>query len=255
MLKITSVNVAYGKRRVLHNITLTVQPGSVVALIGPNGAGKSSLIRAISGTLPLQSGHITIRDQEVSHLSPQQRARWMAVVPQARNLPGAFTAFETVAFGRTPYLNWFGQLSKSDEEAVTQAMRRTGSAELADRQVGELSGGEQQRLLVARALAQSAPYLLMDEPTTHLDLQHQLGVLNLVRDLAHQDGLAVLLALHDLNLVARFADQVALLVGGEIQAYGEPGDVLNASQLSQAYHVPLQVVPSISGHPSMIMPV
>ena len=132
-------------------------------------------------------------------------------------------------------------------------MQRTDTLELAERRVGELSGGEQQRLLLARALAQAAPILLMDEPTTHLDLQYQFGLLEQVRSLAEQDNLAVLVALHDLNLVARYADRVALLVGGTLQAIGTPAEVLTADRLSQVYHVPLQAVP-VPGGPPVIIP-
>jgi iron complex transport system ATP-binding protein len=188
------------------------------------------------------------------HLKPVQRARWVAVVPQARNLPLAFTGWETVALGRTPHLNWLGQLSAQDEAHIRQVMERTDTLDLADRPVGEMSGGEQQRLLIARALAQAAPILLLDEPTAHLDLQYQYGLLDLVHDLAHQDGLAVLLALHDLNLVARYADRVALLVGGKLQAYGTPAEVLNAPLLSQAYHIPLEIVSPGESAPLLVLP-
>ena len=133
-------------------------------------------------------------------------------------------------------------------------MERTNTLELADRPLGELSGGEQQRLLLARALAQAAPILLLDEPTTHLDLQYQFGLLDVVRDLADQDGLAVLLALHDLNLVARYADRVALLVGGRIQAAGAPAEVLNAATLSLAYHIPLEVISPGESAPLLVLP-
>jgi iron complex transport system ATP-binding protein len=151
-------------------------------------------------------------------------------------------------------LNWLGQVSEQDKTCIRQAMARTDTLELADRQVGELSGGEQQRLLLARSLAQSAPVLLMDEPTTHLDLQHQISILNLVHELAHQDGLAVLVALHDLNLVARYTDQVMLLLNGEIQALGNPGDVLTRDILSSAYHLPLSVIQNGQGNFPWIIP-
>jgi ABC-type cobalamin/Fe3+-siderophores transport system ATPase subunit len=242
LLEVTHLDAGYSARPVLHAIDLNLAPGTVMALIGPNGAGKSTLIKALSGVIPVRSGTVSVGGHPLHELSTAQRARWLAVVPQARNLPPAFTAWETVAMGRTPYLNWLGQLSEKDETAVRQAMQRTDTQALADRPVGELSGGEQQRLLVARALAQSAPILLLDEPTTHLDLQHQLNLLTLARSLAHQDGLAVLVALHDLNMVARYADQVALMVEGRLQISGAPSEVLEAERLSAVYHVPLKVV-------------
>jgi iron complex transport system ATP-binding protein len=259
MLEAQTLCVSYpihndGSREVLHGVSLKLEPGSILGLIGPNGAGKSTLVRSLSGVVPLQSGRVLVNGQPLSSLKPNQRARWVAVVPQARNLPPAFTGWETVALGRTPYLNWLGQLSSQDEAHIRQVMERTNTLELADRPVGEMSGGEQQRLLIARALAQAAPILLLDEPTAHLDLQYQYGLLDLVHDLAHKDGLAVLLALHDLNLVARYADRVALLVGGRLQALGAPAEVLNAQQLSLAYHIPLEVISPGATTPLFVIP-
>ncbi len=254
ILEVRSLNVNYGARQVLKEVSLCLPAGRVFGLIGPNGAGKSTLIRAISGVIPVLSGQILVEGQPLVRLSSPQRARWLAVVPQARNLPPAFTAWETVALGRTPYLNWLGQISDQDRDCIKNAMTRTDTLGLADRPVGELSGGEQQRLLLARALAQSAPILLMDEPTTHLDLQHQVSLLNLARDLAHRDGLAVLIALHDLNLVARYTDQVILLVEGKIQAEGTPVQVLTPALLSRAYNLPLSVIPKGQAGQPLIIP-
>jgi iron complex transport system ATP-binding protein len=254
MLETQSLYVAYKGRPVLKDINLKLVPGQVVSLIGPNGAGKTTLIRAMSGVLPCQSGQVLVNGLKLLHLSPAQRSRWVAVVPQARNLPPAFSGRETVAMGRTPYLNWLGQLSQRDEDIIHNAMQRTSTFELADRLVGELSGGEQQRLFIARALAQAAPILLLDEPTSHLDLQYQFSLLDLVRELAKKDGLSVLLALHDLNLVARYSDQVILLVGGQVQAVGAPDEVLTSAYLSQAYHLPLRILPAGSGTPLMVLP-
>lgn len=254
MLSIHSLFVSYGSRQVLHDVSLDVPAGCVVGLIGPNGAGKSTLIRAISGVVPIQSGQIQVDGRNLTHLSPPERARLMAVVPQARSLPPAFTVSEVVLLGRTPHLNWLGQVSKQDEERAYQAMQRTDTLSLADRPVGELSGGEQQRLLIARALAQEAPILLLDEPTSHLDLQYQVSLLGLVRDLARCDHLAILLALHDLNMVARYADRIALLVKGEIQACGMPAEVLDPALLSRIYRVPLQAVDTGRSGPTLIIP-
>jgi ABC-type cobalamin/Fe3+-siderophores transport system ATPase subunit len=254
VLEVSALNVYYGLRHVLKSVAFDLSAGSILGLIGPNGAGKSTLIRAISGVAPVRSGQIFLGGHALAQLTSPQRARWLAVVSQARNLPPAFTAWETVALGRTPYLNWLGQISEQDQACISRAMTRTDTLELADRRVGELSGGEQQRLLLARALAQSAPILLMDEPTTHLDLQHQINILNLVRELAHQDGLAVLVALHDLNLVARYTDRVMLILDGEIQAQGTPEEVLRRDILSSAYHLPLRVIPNGQGNYPLIIP-
>lgn len=250
MLKVNSISVGYGDRTVLQQVSFDLPPGSILALIGPNGVGKSTLIRALSGLLPLRAGQVCVDGRDLAGMSAQERARLMAVVPQARNLPPAFTGLEMVTLGRTPHLNWLGQTSPQDDAIVQHAMEITETLPLAGRRLAELSGGEQQRLLLARALAQAAPILLLDEPTTHLDLQYQLGLLNQVRALVHDRALppekrpSALVALHDLNLVARYADRVALLLGGRLRALGTPAEVLTPDLLSEVYHVPLQVITS-----------
>ena len=249
MLKIQSLSVSYGSRRILHDISLEVQSGEVLALIGPLGAGKSTLIRALSGVIPY-SGRVRTNGDDVASLSTLQRARYIATVPQAVALPPAYTVWETVLFGRTPHLGFLGQPSQTDEEIARQSLARVSALPFADRRVGELSGGEQQRILLARALCQSTPILLLDEPTAHLDLQYQVGLLELVNRLAHRDKLAVLVALHDLNLAAHYADRIALMVAGEIKAGGKPEDVLRPELIEQAYCLPVQVV----RHPFLDIP-
>jgi len=226
----------------LNGVSFSLNSGEVLAVIGPNGAGKTSLLRALSGIQPAESGQMLLDGRDVAKLSPVERARWMAVVPQARQLPALFTGYQTVMLGRTPHINWLGRTLPQDEAAVHQAMQRTGTLELAERRVDELSGGEQQRLLLARALAQGSPLLLLDEPTTHLDLHYQISLMDNIRSLAHDDGLAVLLVTHDLHLVARYSNRVALLVGGELLSQGTPQEVLTPDLLSRAYQIPAEAV-------------
>ena len=242
MIEIKNLNVHYGARHVLKNISLNVKHGEILALLGPNGSGKSTLIRAISGVVRA-TGFIQLADCSLAGLSPANRARLAAVVPQTVLLPPVFTVLETVLLGRTPYLNFMGQLSEADREIARCALVKADALPLADRCVGELSGGEQQRVLLARALAQSTPVLLLDEPTAHLDLPHQIGLLELVHRLAHQENLTVLITLHDLNLAARYADRVALIADGEIKAEGSPAQVLSADTISSVYQWPVQVIP------------
>lgn len=253
MLQVNSLCVHYGSRAVLKDITFSVQAGEILGVIGPNGAGKTTLIRALSGVAAAGSGEVFVGGTPLERLSPGERARRVAVVPQARSLPPAFTGWELVLLGRTPHLNWLGHVSRSDKERVNQALERAQALDLASRRLGELSGGEQQRLLLARALAQEAPLLLLDEPTTHLDLQYQVSLLDQVRSLALTERLAVVIALHDLNLVSRYADRVALLVDGRLHALGQPADVLQAELLGQVYNLPLQVLHNTaSGHPVIL---
>jgi iron complex transport system ATP-binding protein len=249
MLKIQNLSVSYGSREILHDISLEVKSGVVLALIGPNGAGKSTLIRAASGVIPY-TGHVRTNGDDFASLAPMQRAKYIATVPQAVSLPPAYSVWETVLLGRTPYLGFLGQPSKTDEEVARQSLARVSALPFAERRVGELSGGEQQRVLLARALCQSTPILLLDEPTAHLDLQYQVGLLELVSELAHKDHLAVLIALHDLNLAAHYADRIALMVAGNIKAVGRATDVLKPELIEEAYCLPVQVV----NHPFLDLP-
>jgi ABC-type cobalamin/Fe3+-siderophores transport system ATPase subunit len=254
MLTIENLSASYGSHRVLTSVSLEVNSGEVLALIGPNGAGKSTLVRAVSGVVPVQSGVVRTNGNNLLSLPPMQRARFLAVVPQAANMPPAFTTWETVLLGRTPYLNFLGQVSAKDEKIVRNALRKVDALGLAERRVGELSGGEQQRVLLARALAQSTPILLLDEPTTNLDLHYQESFMQIVRKRTHEENLAVLIALHDLNLAARYADRVALLVSGEIEAVGTPQQVLTPELISKAYHLPVRVIPHPFTNAPLVLP-
>jgi iron complex transport system ATP-binding protein len=250
MLEIKTLTVTYGTHLALIDITLSVQPGEILAIVGPNGAGKTTLMRVVSGTLKQKHGQVIVDGMDVTTLSPSERARYMAVVPQARQLPQNFSVWHTVLLGRTPYLNWLGQPSEADRRRTTWAMERTQIMPLAERRIDELSGGEQQRVLLARALAQDTPILLLDEPTAHLDLHHQATILSLVRELVDERQLAVLMALHDLNLVSLYADRVAVLKKGQLSSVGLPNQVLNPEHLSEVYQVPLLVV----NHPDYDIP-
>jgi len=236
------MTVAYGQMVAIQDITLQVNPGEILALIGPNGAGKTTLIRAVTGLLPIRSGNIHVNGKELTQLSTIQRARLLAVVPQARQLGGAYSVEQAVMMGRTAYMGWLGRDTAADRDAVRLALQQTSLEGLAGRHIATLSGGEQQRVLLARALAQATPVLLLDEPTNHLDLQHQANLLSLVRQLAREQDLAVLMAMHDLNLVSISADKVALLVGGRLVQLGTSQEVLNGELISQAYQTPVEVI-------------
>ena len=255
MLELKSITVAYSAHVALQEVSLCLSSGEVLALIGPNGAGKSTLIRAVSGVLPVRSGGIFSDGVDLTVLSTARRARLLAVVPQARQMGGAFTVEQTVLLGRTAYMSWLGKAGEEDWARVWQAMEQTSTTHLAGRRIAELSGGEQQRVLLARALAQDTPILLLDEPTNHLDLQHQASLLSLVRQLARDGGLAVLMAMHDLNQVSMYSDRVALLVEGRLKAVGEPGEVLNAGNIRAAYHTDVQVISHPDNGNPLILPV
>lgn len=241
MLNIQSLTVDYPDRRALDDVSLDVERGEILAVIGPNGAGKSTLIRTVSGILKANHGRVLCQGRDLSQMPERQRARLISVVPQATNLGGAFSVEQTVILGRTAFIGWMGVPDDEDKRQVNRALQQTDLDAFRDRRVAELSGGEQQRVLVARALAQNAAAMLLDEPTNHLDLQHQSRLLGLIRDLAVKNDLAVLMALHDLNLVSLYADRVALLVGGKLLALGTPEAVLTKANIRQAYQTSVEV--------------
>jgi iron complex transport system ATP-binding protein len=241
-LEIRGMTITYGETEALSNVSLNVAPGEVVALIGPNGAGKSTLIRGISGIIPIHNGQVLFDGSELTSLSNSERARILGVVPQARQLGGAFTVKQTIMLGRTAYMGWLGKARHEDDAAVDWAMQQTGVVDLAARRNAELSGGEQQRVLLARALAGRTPVLLLDEPTNHLDLQHQINFLSLVRELTRRENLVVLMAMHDLNQISTYADRVALLVGGRLFAIGTPTEVLTLENINAAYQTPVEII-------------
>jgi iron complex transport system ATP-binding protein len=250
-LELHSISAAYGPRTVLHNVSLAVADGEVLALAGPNGAGKSTLIRVLSGVLPASAGEVRLEGVDLLRLPPGQRARRVAVVPQMIHLPESYTVAEIVLMGRTPHLSLWAGESKHDCEVAWAAMSAVRVQDLSGRQVGELSGGEQQRVVLARALAQEPRVLLLDEPTAHLDLKHQVGVLELVRALAQERELAVLMTLHDLNQASLYANRVALMRLGEIVAQGTAREVFTSERLSQVYGVPV----AVSQHPGRDVPI
>ena len=240
-LSFDQVSAGYHDRLVLKDISVSFSPGKISALIGPNGAGKSTLIKTASGIIPVTNGRVKVNGFDISKVNSSERARLISVIPQARNLPSAFTVREVVLMGRTAYSGWFGQFSSTDLEIVEQAMQRTDTFSLAERRIGELSGGEAQRVLLARAIAQQSKVMLLDEPTTHLDIQYQVNLLDLILKLTKEDHLVVVLAIHDLNLVSRYADHIALLVDGRIQADGSPAEVLQPEILSTAYQLEMKI--------------
>jgi iron complex transport system ATP-binding protein len=254
MLKIHNLSVYYGERQVLRDVALGIHSGEVVALIGPNGAGKSTLIRAVSGVIPVRDGRIRVNGTDVTSLSSMQRARQISVVPQAVSMPPAFTVWETVLLGRTPYLNFLGQTSATDEALARRALEQVDMLPLRESRMDQISGGEQQRVLLARALAQATPILLMDEPTAHLDLRHQIDLLKLIVAQVREKNLTVLIALHDLNLASMFADRIAIIENGQVCVAGSPGETLTAEILRSVYHLPVHIVQHPESGVPLIVP-
>ena len=241
-LEIRGLHVAYGARTVLKGIDLAVQPGEVLGLVGPNGCGKTTLIRAITRVTPWRSGEVLVGNVPVSGLSRRELAQRIAVVPQMTPLPIGYSALDMVLMGRTPHLGFLEHEGAEDYAISREALARAGAAAMADRRVDELSGGEQQNVVLARALAQRTPVLLLDEPTAHLDIGHQMAVAALVRSLAHNHGIAVLAAIHDLTLASLSCDRVTVMAGGGILAEGTPAQALTVENIERAYGARVRVL-------------
>jgi iron complex transport system ATP-binding protein len=251
-VEVVGLGAAYGRTRVLDGVRLTVEPGGWLAVIGPNGSGKSTLLRSILGFQP-HEGTVRIDGLSTSGMPRRVRARNLAYAPQRPVLPEAVVVRDYVALGRTPHRALLAPPRAVDRRVVEDVMERLGLVPFADRLLRTLSGGEQQRAVLARALAQQPRVLLLDEPTAALDLGHAQQVLELVDRLRRQDGLTVLSSLHDLTLAGQYADRLALLSGGRVVEEGTPGEVLTAAALERHYGARADVVQAASG--PVVLPV
>ena len=240
VLCLDGVEAGYGRRQVLFGVDLEVRAGEVVGVIGPNGAGKSTLVNVVSRALPVRAGSVRVDGRPVERYGRRALAQRLAVVPQAAGLPDGFLVIEVVRMGRTPFVGLWRGAGPEDEAEVERAMRQTGVWGLAERPVERLSGGERRRVVLARALAQRPRLLLLDEPTSHLDLRYQAELLRAARAAA-AEGVGVLLVLHDLNLAARVCDRLVLLTEGRVVASGAVPEVLAQGRLERAYRTEVEV--------------
>ncbi|TDS86340.1 MULTISPECIES: ABC transporter ATP-binding protein [Nesterenkonia] len=239
-LRTESVSVSYGASPVVHDASVELLPGGVTALIGPNGSGKSTLLRGIC-RLAHTTGRVTLDGSDSAALSPRAFAKRLTILAQQRPTPGGLTVSEVVELGRHPHRKRFSRTDQACEKAVERAIALTGLEELRHRPVAELSGGQLQRVWLATCLAQETDVLLLDEPTTFLDLKHQMSLLDLIHDLADTHGLTIGVVLHDLEQAADIADRVILVSEGRITATGTPAEVMTAERLSATFGVDIQV--------------
>jgi iron complex transport system ATP-binding protein len=246
------VRVTLGGNTILDGVDLTVATGEWVAVIGPNGAGKSTMLRAVGGLLPV-AGSISIFGTPAARLSRRQRARLVATVAQAPVVPAGMAVFDYVLLGRTPYIPPLGRESAADLAAAGEVLTRLDLHRFAGRELATLSGGERQRVFLARALAQGAPLLLLDEPTTALDIGHQQEVLDLVDELRRDHGLTVLATMHDLSIAGEYADRMVLLASGRVAASGPPREVLTEELLATHYSARVRVIEG--DHGPLVVPV
>lgn len=250
-LRLEGLTLAYGDRVILDAISFGVKAGELLGIVGPNGCGKSTLIKGVTRVMPLKSGRVYVDDRSAAAMSQEELARFIAVVPQHSSLPEAFTAFEVVLMGRTPHLGFLRYEGQKDVDTAIHAMRLTDTWPLATRRVDELSGGEKQRLTIARALTQQPRIILLDEPTSHLDINYQIETLELISSLCRREGMAVLAALHDLNLAAQYCDRIIMLNGGKIFAEGDAAAVVTPANVKRVYGADV----CISPHPVNRLPV
>jgi iron complex transport system ATP-binding protein len=250
-LSFEGVTVRFGERRVLDQVSFEVAPGEVVGLVGHNGSGKTTLLRAATRVLTPESGTVNLAGQPLAEYSRRELARALATVPQDTMLSYPFSALEVVLMGRAPHQPLLGLDSPADLACARAAMERLDIAELADRSIQKLSGGERQLVMFARALAQEPDTLLLDEPTAFLDLRHRIDLLSAVRERVNEGGSALVVS-HDLGLIARACDRLVLLAAGKIVAQGRPADVLEPEVLQRAFGIEADIVFAPDGSPLVV---
>lgn len=235
MLEISGLWFRYGRTAVLKDISFQLRPGEILSIVGPNGVGKTTLLRCLLGILKSSQGEVFIERAPARRMSPKERARHLAYVPQNEPLHLPVKVLDVVLMGRRPQIGWIP--SNRDLEIVERIISRMGLEQIVLRDFDRLSGGQRQKVMLARAFAQESRYLLLDEPTSNLDLKHQLEVMELLVQMAKQKCLGVLLAIHDLNLAARFSDRMMMLRGGDVFCLGEPVNVLREETIREVYGV------------------
>jgi iron complex transport system ATP-binding protein len=249
------LTLGYGERTVVEHLDLDVVDGGITAVIGPNGCGKSTLLRALGRLLRPRGGEVLLDGRRIGELPTRDVARTLGMLPQSPTAPEGLTVADLVTRGRHPHQSWFRQWSRDDEAVVTEAMAWTGVSDLADRPVDTLSGGQRQRAWIAMALAQGTDLLLLDEPTTHLDLAHAVDVLDLVDRLHADRGRTVVMVLHDLSLAARYADHLVAMRDGRIVAQGPPREVVTPELLADAFGLHAAVLPDPVSDGVLVVPI
>ncbi|MEU7856739.1 ABC transporter ATP-binding protein [Nonomuraea sp. NPDC049141] len=252
-LQAVDVKLGYGDRTIVDGLDLGIEAGTVTTIIGPNGCGKSTLLRALGRLLRPQGGEVLLDGKRIDRIPTREVAKILGVLPQAPTAPEGLTVADLVARGRHPHQTWYRQWSSDDESAVGEALAMTGLADLSERPLDELSGGQRQRAWISMALAQGTDLLLLDEPTTFLDLAHQVEVLELVRQLHREASRTIVMVLHDLNLAARYADRLVAMRDGRVVAAGDPHEVLTEELMREVFELDAKIITDpVAGTPLVI---
>ena len=256
MLTAQRLQLGYGNLpAVIHDIELELTPGEIIVLIGPNGSGKSTILKALSGVLRPRSGVVYLDGKAIHRIGPKQIARQLAHLPQSPSVPDDFTVKDLVEYGRNPHMTWRGRMTAIDRAVVAKALERTRLTPLQDRAMANLSGGERQRAWLALALAQEPRILLLDEPTTFLDVCYQFEVLELVRELNAGLGISTVMVLHDLNQAARYAHTVVAVNQGKIAAVGPPSEVITTDLLADIFKMQVEIITDPVYHRPFLIPI
>lgn len=236
-IQVNNLDFEYGNKKVLKDISLNIEKGKFISIIGPNGSGKSTLLKNINRIFMPKAGNIQIEDMNIKKMKTKELAKKVALVPQDTIIDYEFTVEDIVLMGRHPFKGRFQKENEDDYRIVQNALEQTNTIHLKDRIITEISGGERQRVIIAKALAQNPSIILLDEPTSHLDINHQIEILNLLRKLNKENGTTIVLVIHDINLAARYSDEIVMLNEGKILGIGKPEEVITNINIERAYDI------------------
>jgi len=247
------LHLSYGGPPIVEELTVTIPTQAITAIIGPNGCGKSTLLKALARILIPEQGKVEVNEVDIHSQSTKEIARQLGLLPQNPRSPDGITVSDLIQRGRYPHQGIFRQWSREDESSVSKALSLTELTNFSDRPIDELSGGQRQRVWIAMLLAQETPIMLLDEPTTHLDIAHQIEVLDLLKELTEQHNRTIVMVLHDINLAVRYANNLIAMRDGEIKTAGKPRDVLTAQMIHDVFSIQAQILPDpVSGSPLCI---